>query len=50
MNPNFGNNFTRTTIAVVTMLRANILLDFQGFLSSEPVYDDKFRVGLRLFF
>lgn len=51
VNPNYGNNFTRTTIAAVMMLRANIMLDIQGFLSNAPSrYDDKFRVGLRLFF
>ena len=51
VNPNFGNNFTRTTIAGIVMLRANIMLDIQGFLSNAPaLYDDKFRVGFRVFF
>ena len=51
VNPNFGNNFTRTTLAGIVMLRANIILDVQGFLSNAPVlYDDKFRVGFQVFF
>jgi hypothetical protein len=51
VNPNFGNNFTRTTIAALVMIRANVLLDIQGFLSSDhDVFDDKFRVGMRFYF
>lgn len=51
VNPNFDHKFTRTTLAAAMILRANILLDLQGFLSNAPErFDDKFRVGLRLFF
>ena len=55
VKPDFGKGFSRTTLSTTLVIRANMLLTFQGLLASHkapkwPFFDDRFRATLRLVF
>jgi len=55
VGPDLGPAFNRTTLSLSMMLRANVVLTVDGVLSNNatpelPPFDDRFRVGFRVYF
>jgi hypothetical protein len=55
VKPDFAGSFNRTTLSTTVLIRANMLLTFQGSLISHkapkwPLFDEQFRTTLRFLF
>lgn len=55
IKPDFGASFNRTTLSTTVLIRANMILQFQGFLKSDkapdwPYFDQQFQTTLRFLF
>ena len=55
IRPDFGSNVNRYTLSLTLLIRANVVVSFDGSLSSESApelspFDDQFRTGVRFYF
>jgi hypothetical protein len=55
IKPDFGAAFNRTTLSITTLLRANMMLQLQGFVKSDkapdwPFFDEQFQTTFRFLF